>query len=129
MERQTQTSQGRNTLQSFSDAEETTQHYAGSIVKVATMTPPQSMLADTLFSKVRFRILKLLTESLILTASQIATKLGVNYFATREHLHALENADVLTHSNFGKRVRYYRFKESAKANAVKNLIEAWSFPE
>jgi response regulator of citrate/malate metabolism len=129
MEGQTPTSEERNTRQNFSDTKEATQHYVGSIARVATMTPPQSKLAQTLFSKVRFRILKLLTESLILTADQIETKLGINYVATRKHLNALENADVLTHANFGKRVRYYRFKESAKANAVKNLIEAWSFPE
>jgi hypothetical protein len=41
----------------------------------------------------------------------------------------LEDADVLTHLNFGKRIRYYRLKESEKANAIRNLIETWSLPE
>jgi ribosomal protein S25 len=64
-------------------------------------------------------------ESRSLTTSEIAAKVGVNYVIARAHLPALENGDVLTHTNFGKRIRYYRFKESTRALAVKNFIEAW----
>jgi len=93
------------------------------------MTPLQSTLEDTLCSKVRLRILKLLAKSQTLTTSEIAAKTGVNYIATRAHLDALEKGDVLTHANFGKRIRHYRFKESERAQAVRNVIEAWGLPE
>ena len=93
-------------------------------VTVSTSTPPA--LEDTLCSRVRLRILKLLMDSQTFTTAQIAAKVGVNYVIARAHLEALENGDVLTHVNFGKRIHYYRFKESARANAVKSLLEAWS---
>jgi len=93
---------------------------------MATMKHSHLALEDTLCSRVRLRILKLLTDSQRLTTAQIAAKVGVNFVVVRAHLEALEKGDVLTHSNFGKRIRYYRLKESAKANAVKDLIEAWA---
>jgi predicted ArsR family transcriptional regulator len=96
---------------------------------VAMMTSPHLSLEDTLCSKVRLRILKLLVESQKLTTSEIAAKVGVNYVIARAHLNALENGGVLTHANFGKRIRYYRFKESAKAKAVWNFMEAWRCEE
>ena len=89
------------------------------------MTPSQSSIEDTLCSRVRLRILRLLTETQTLTVSEIAFKMGVNYVSARTHLEALEMEGVLSHTNFGKRIRYYRFKESARASAVRKLIEAW----
>jgi predicted ArsR family transcriptional regulator len=68
-------------------------------------------------------------ESRTLNTSQIATRVGINFVDTRSHLKALENGGVLTHINFGRRIRYYRFKESAKANAVRDFIEAWCSQE
>jgi predicted transcriptional regulator len=94
-------------------------------VKITTMTPPKPELEDALCSKVRLKILKLLIESQTLTTSQIAAEVGVNYVVARAHLDVLENSDVLTHLNFGKRICYCRFGESAKARALRNLIEAW----
>lgn len=88
-----------------------------------------STVEDTLCSKVRLKILGLLVESQNLTTSDIAAKIGCNYVMTRKHLEALESAEVLAHINFGRRIRYYRFKESAKANAVRNLMAAWHCPE
>jgi DNA-binding transcriptional ArsR family regulator len=87
------------------------------------------MLEDTLCSRVRLRILKLLAESQTLTTSEIAVKVGVNYVLASGHLKALEYCGVLVHVNFGKRIRYYRFKESARADAVRNIIEVWRCPE
>jgi hypothetical protein len=49
----------------------------------------------------------------------------MNYVLARTHLEVLEGAGVLTHENFGKRIRYYGFKESTRAVAVKNFVEAW----
>ena len=89
------------------------------------MTPPHLSLEDTLCSKVRLRILKLLDGSQKLTPSEIAAKLGTNYVLARIHLEVLVGAGVLTRADFGKRIRYYRFKESTRALAVKNFIEAW----
>lgn len=74
------------------------------------------------------RILKLLIESQRLTPSEIAAKTGVNYVVALAHLEALENGDILTHANFGRRIRYYKFKESARAKAIRDVIEAWCRP-
>jgi predicted ArsR family transcriptional regulator len=96
------------------------------MVRLTTRTPSQVTVEDTLCSKVRLKILRLLAESQALTTSEIAAKIGVNYLAARAHLDALEKVDVLTHANFGRRIRYYRFKESERARAIKNVMEAWS---
>jgi predicted ArsR family transcriptional regulator len=92
------------------------------------MLSSSELLEGTLCSRVRLRILKLLMESQTLTTAQIAEKVQVNYVLARAHLETLEKGDILAHVNFGKRIRYYRFKESAKANAVRRLIEAWAKP-
>jgi predicted transcriptional regulator len=89
------------------------------------MMSTRSSIEDALCSRVRLRILELLLESQMLNVSEIAARVGVNYVSASMHLKALENADVLSHVMFGKRIRYYRFKESARANAVKKLVEAW----
>lgn len=93
--------------------------------RITTRKLRQSTLEDTLCSRVRLRILKLLIESHRLTTSEIAAKTGVNYVVALAHLEALENGDVLTHVNFGRRIRYYKFKESARARAIRDVIEAW----
>ncbi|HVP16066.1 MAG TPA: winged helix-turn-helix domain-containing protein [candidate division Zixibacteria bacterium] len=92
------------------------------------MLSPSEPLEDTLCSRVRLRILKLLMESQTLTTAQIAEKVQVNYVVARTHLDVLEKGDILAHINFGKRIRYYRLKESAKADAVRRFIEAWQGP-
>ena len=88
------------------------------------MTPPHSNIEDVLCSRVRLRILKLLAESNMLNVSDIAAKTGVNYASAKAHLEALEGEDVLSHVMFGKRVRYYRFGDSARAEAVQEFLEA-----
>jgi predicted transcriptional regulator len=85
------------------------------------MTPLQPTLEDTLCSKVRLKILKLLIESQMLNTSQIAAKVGVNYAVARAHLDILERADILRCVNFGKRICYCRFSESAKVKARRSL--------
>jgi hypothetical protein len=40
-------------------------------------------------------------------------------------LETLEGEDVLSHVMFGRRVRYYKFKDSARTTAVKALLEAF----
>jgi len=60
------------------------------------------------------QILKLPAESQKITPSEIAAKVGINHVVTRAHLEALENGSILACANFGKRIRYYRFKESAE---------------
>ena len=86
-------------------------------------------LEDTLCSRVRLRILNLLIELQTLTTAQIAEKVQVNYVVARAHLDALEKGDILAHVNFGKRIRYYRFKDSVRAKAIMRLIEAWQGPD
>ncbi len=82
-------------------------------------------LEEVFSSKLRMKILKLLYELGSLNVSDIARRLGSNFAATAEHLKVLEAEGILQELTYG-RVRMYRFNEaSAKAKAVKNLIEAW----
>ena len=97
-------------------------------MRETAMTHSQSNIEDVLCSKITLKILKLLMQSDELTVSEIARRLGVNYASARLHLEALEKEDVLTHVMFGKRIRYYRYEESRRADAVKAFIEAWHAP-
>jgi predicted transcriptional regulator len=94
-------------------------------VKVTTMTPPQSNVEDVICSRIRLRILKLLMQSEQLNVSAIARRVGGNYASASMHIKVLEDEHILTHVTFGKRIRFYRFAESARGQAVKRLIKAW----
>jgi predicted transcriptional regulator len=80
---------------------------------------------DVFSSRGRVRILRILSEIGELNISEIARRAGLNYTTTNEHLRILEKADLIMHKSFG-RIRIYRFnEESAKAKAIKDLMEAW----
>jgi DNA-binding transcriptional ArsR family regulator len=95
-------------------------------VRVTTMTSPHTDIEDVLCSKTRLRILKVLMRSEQLTVSDIAARTSVNYVSARAHLETLENGNILAHLMFGKRIRYYKFKDSTLAKAVRNLIEIYA---
>jgi hypothetical protein len=40
-------------------------------------------------------------------------------------LETLEGEDILLHVMFGKRIRYYKFRDSARVMAVKEFLEAF----
>lgn len=89
------------------------------------ITPtPRNTIEDVLCSKIRLKILKVLIEYKR-KPSEIATIVGANFLKTKKCLQILESEGILTHSNFGTRIRYYKFNETPKALAVKNLIEAF----
>lgn len=80
---------------------------------------------DVFSSKLRMRIMKILTQVGELNVSEIARRLGVNYKTTNKHLKILEDEDILQRKVFG-RIRLYRLNErSPKAVAIQNLIEVW----
>jgi len=80
---------------------------------------------DFFSSKLRIKVLKILTQVGELNVSEIARRLGVNYSTTSKHLKVLEDEGILQHKVFG-RIRLYRLNEhSPKAKAVQNLMEAW----
>jgi len=82
-------------------------------------------LEDVFSSKLRMRILKLVYDLGSLNVSDIARRLNTNFSSTSEHLKILAAEEILEERLYG-RVKMYRFKEaSAKAKAVKNLIETW----
>jgi predicted ArsR family transcriptional regulator len=91
--------------------------------RVTTMTPtPQRTIEDVLCSNTRLKILKVLLDSQ-LTPTEIARKVGVNFMNTQQHLELLEEEGIVSHVNFGKRIRYYQFNEtSQRAKAVRNLM-------
>ncbi len=82
-------------------------------------------LEEVFSSKLRMRILKLLYELGSLNISDIARRCDSNFATTAEHLRILMAEGILQELTYG-RVRIYRFNQaSAKAKAVKCLIEAW----
>jgi predicted ArsR family transcriptional regulator len=83
-------------------------------------------LEDSLCSKTRIRILKLMLNAGQLNTSQIAKRIGINYVGVLKHLEALEEEGILEMQRFGCRIHYYRYNEhSPKAQAVQTLLEAW----
>ena len=80
---------------------------------------------DFFSSKVRMKILKILSEVGELNISGIARRLGVNYGTTNKHLKVLENEGIVQHKRFG-RIRIYRLNQhSPKTKAIQNLLEVW----
>jgi len=80
---------------------------------------------DFFCSRLRMKILKILSEVGELNISGIARRLGVNYGTTNKHLKVLENEGIVQHKRFG-RIRIYRLNEySPKTKAIQNLLEVW----
>jgi predicted transcriptional regulator len=82
-------------------------------------------IEEVFSSKVRMKILKILSEVGELHISGIARRLGVNYGTTNKHLKVLEKEGIVQHKRFG-RIRIYRLNEySPKTKAIQNLLEVW----
>jgi len=81
-------------------------------------------LEDFFCSKVRMKILKLLFRLGQLTTSDMAKRVGTNYASSRKHLELLEKENIIEQRLSG-RTRYFRFANSAKAQATKKLLEEW----
>jgi predicted ArsR family transcriptional regulator len=82
---------------------------------------------DVVCSKTRLKILKILLKSAPLSPTQIAKRVGTDYAKALKHLKILENEGILTHTMFGKRIRFYKLNEfSPRAKAVRDLIEAFT---
>lgn len=84
---------------------------------------------DVFSSKSRMKILKILIRLGQLNASEIASRLRINYTTTIKHLKLLEGEGILEQKMFG-RTRLFRYNQrSAKAEAVQKLMEAWQHVE
>jgi len=82
-------------------------------------------IEDFFSSRLRMKILKILSEVGELNISGIARRLGVNYGTTNKHLKVLENEGVVKHKRFG-RIRIYRLNtHSPKTKAIQDLLEVW----
>jgi len=82
-------------------------------------------IEDFFSSRLRMKILKILSEVGELNISGIARRLGVNYGTTNKHLRVLENEGIVQHKRFG-RIRIYRLNQhSPKTKAIQNLLEVW----
>lgn len=82
-------------------------------------------IEDFFSSRLRMKILKILSEVGELNISGIARRLGVNYGTTNKHLKVLENEGIVQHKRFG-RIRIYRLNQhSPKTKAIQNLLEVW----
>ncbi len=85
-------------------------------------------LEETLSSRGRIRVFKVLSEFGELNVSDIARKTGLNYTATNVHLKALESMGLVREKRFGK-IRIYRFNgDDPRAKALRELITFWEKP-
>ena len=84
------------------------------------------MVEDVLNSRGRMKIIRILAEQGELNISKIAELAELNHSTTISHLGALEKAELVERKEFG-RIKIYKFKENhARAQALKQLIEAWN---
>jgi len=67
-------------------------------------------IEDFFSSRLRMKILKILSEVGELNISGIARRLGVNYGTTNKHMKVLENQGIVQHKRFG-RIRIYRLNK------------------
>jgi DNA-binding transcriptional ArsR family regulator len=81
-------------------------------------------LEDVFCSKVRLKLLKLLFELRQLNTSDLAQRVGTNYASALKHLELLEKENLIE-QRFSGRTRYFRFTNSAKAQATMRLLEEW----
>jgi predicted transcriptional regulator len=80
---------------------------------------------DFFSSRLRMKILKILSKVGELNISGIARRLGVNYGTTNKHLKVLENEGIVQHKRFG-RIRIYRLNQhSPKTKAIQDLLDVW----
>jgi len=76
-------------------------------------------------SRIRMKIMKILSSVGELNVSEIARRLQINFVSASKHMKILEDEGILQHKMFG-RIRLYRINEqSPKAKAVQNLIDVW----
>jgi DNA-binding transcriptional ArsR family regulator len=81
-------------------------------------------LEDVFCSKTRMRVLKLLFQLGQLNTTDLADRLRVNYATTLRHLIPLKKEDVVEERVSG-RTRFFRFKNSLRAQTVTMLLEKW----
>lgn len=82
-------------------------------------------LEETLSSRGKVRVLKVLAEMGELNISEIVRKAGLNYTTTNQHLRSLEKMEIVKEKRFGK-IRIYRFNaENPRAKAISQLIKHW----
>ena len=70
------------------------------------------------------KILKLLFRLGQLNTSDLAQRVGGNYTSTLKHLELLEREKLIEQRVSG-RTRFFRFANSAKAQATMKLLEEW----
>jgi DNA-binding transcriptional ArsR family regulator len=70
------------------------------------------------------KVLKLLFRCGQLNTTDMARRLGVNYATTLSHLTLLKKEGIVMDRLSG-RTRFFRFKNSLKAQAVSKLLEEW----
>jgi DNA-binding transcriptional ArsR family regulator len=79
-------------------------------------------LEDVFCSKLRMKILKLLFRLRQLKTADFQKRLGASYATTMQHLTVLEKEGVVTQRLSG-RIRFFRFANTQKAQAVQKLLE------
>lgn len=92
------------------------------------MSPPNPN--DILDSKIAMAVLRILVQrDMPLPLSRIAKEIGSNYLAVRKHVKLLEDADLITNIEYGKRTLYRTNGASERISALKSFLEAWNNPK
>jgi len=85
---------------------------------------------DILNSKIAMAVLRLLIErDMHLPISRIAKEIGSNYIAVRKQMKLLEEADLVTSVQYGKRTLYKTNNSNQRINALKSFVEVWNNPK
>jgi len=82
---------------------------------------------EILQSKVAMAILRtLIQRDMPLPISRIAKETGSNYVTIRKHINHLENAELITSVEYGKRTLYKTNNTNERILVLKHFIEAWN---
>ena len=81
-------------------------------------------------SKVAVAVLRtLIQRDMPLPISRIAKEIRSNYVTVRKHVRYLEEADLITSVDYGKRKLYRANTANERISVFKNFIEAWDNPK
>jgi len=96
-----------------------------------TMKEVSPLIADeVLNSKVAMAVLRtLIQRDMPLPISRIAKEMRSNYVTVRKHVKLLEEADLITSVQYGKRRLYKTKTTNERITVLKSFIKAWYNPK
>jgi len=82
---------------------------------------------EVLRSKVAMAVLRtLIQQDMPLPISRIAKEIGSNYVTIRKHMKPLEESDLITTVQYGKRTLYKTNTHNERIQILKRFLEEWA---